>query len=86
LRREPDFFGERELELVYIARRLKDALQLEETLTDSGFDYRVETGTYRGGVIFVSERTGAFFYVEPDAAEAVRHRMTEAGFRPWDEG
>jgi hypothetical protein len=86
VRREPDHFGERELELVYIAKRLKDALRLEEVLTQSGVDYLVETDTYRGGVVFVSERTGAFFYVDPDAAGAARRAMTAAEFRPWDGG
>lgn len=46
-------------------------------------NYLVETGTYRGGMIFVSERTGAFFFVDPGAAESVRRVMTEAEFKPW---
>ena len=85
MRQDPEFFGDRELELVYIARRLKDALKLEDLLTGSGVDYAVETDTYRGGVIFVSERTGAFFYVEPGAAESTRRLLHQNGFKPWDE-
>jgi hypothetical protein len=85
VRREPDFFGDRELELVYIAKRLKEALKLEEFLTSSGVDYLVEPDRYRGGVLFVSERTGAFFYVDPAASEATRGLMIGAGFHPWDE-
>lgn len=85
MRREPDFFGEAELELVYIAKRLKEALKLEDLFTKSGVDYLVETDTYRGGMIFVSERTGAFFYVAPEGVAATRELMNANGFRPWDE-
>jgi len=42
MRREPDFFEEREMELIYIARRLKEALRLESALTESAVDYAVE--------------------------------------------
>jgi hypothetical protein len=82
VRRDLEFFGDRELSLVYIAKRLKDALRLEEVLTGSGLDYAVETDTYRGGMIFVSERVGAFFYVEPAAEAAIRELMRNNRFRP----
>ena len=72
MRREPEFFGERELELVYIAKRLKEALRVEELLTAAGLDYAIETDTYRGGMIFVSERVGAFFYMDPEPAAEAR--------------
>ena len=81
MRREPEFFGERELDLVYIAKRLNDALRLESALTDSGVDYAVETDKYSGGVIFRSERMGAFFYVLPEAIEQTREVMRQHGFR-----
>ncbi len=67
MRREADFFEDRELELVYIAKRLRDALRLEKALTASGIDYAVQTENYVGGMIFRSERVGAFFYVDPEA-------------------
>lgn len=86
MRRDPDSFNETELELVYIAKRLKDALRLEDVLTHGGVDYLVETDTYRGGVVFVSERTGAFFYVDAASAPAARDIMLRAGYRPWDDG
>jgi len=41
MRRDADFFEDRELDLVYIAKKLKDALRLEEVLTQSGLDYAV---------------------------------------------
>jgi len=81
MRREAGFFEDQELELIYIAKRLKEALSLEEALTASQVDYAVETDTYSGGVIFRSQRVGAFFYVLPDAAERARAVMAQAGFR-----
>jgi hypothetical protein len=81
MRREADFFGDREMDLVYIAKKLDEALRLESAFTESGVDYAVETDKYSGGVIFRSERVGAFFYVLPDAAEQARRVMREHGFR-----
>ena len=86
MRREPDHFGEAELDLLYIAKRLKEALHLEKLLTDAGLDYLVEPDRYRGGVIFQAERIGAFFYVQPSDAEAARSAMERAGFRPYTTG
>lgn len=80
MRREPDFFEDRELDLVYIAKKLDEALQLESALTDSGVDYAVEPDTYTGGVIFRSERVGAFFYVLPETADHARQVMEQHGF------
>jgi hypothetical protein len=81
VRREAEFFGERELDLVYIAKKLNEALRLESVFTDSGVDYAVETDKYSGGVIFRSERMGAFFYVLPEALEQAREVMRQHGFR-----
>jgi len=81
MRREPDFFEEREMELIYIARRLKEALRLEDALTTSAVEYAVEPDTYSGGVIFPSQRVGAFFYVLPEVAEQARQVMQQHGFR-----
>jgi hypothetical protein len=83
VRREPDDFDGQELALVYVAKKLKEALRLEEVLTGAGFDYLVETDTYRGGVVFVSERVGAFFYVAPADDPAARAAMQRAGFEPY---
>ena len=44
MRREPDDFEGQELALVYVAKKLKEAVRLEEVLTGAGFDYLVETG------------------------------------------
>jgi hypothetical protein len=58
---EPDHFGEEELALIYVAKKLKEALRLEQLLTESGIDYLVEPDKFVGGVMFKSERIGAFF-------------------------
>jgi hypothetical protein len=81
MRREADFFGDREMDLVYIAKKLREALRLESAFTESGVDYAVETDVYSGGVIFRSERVGAFFYVLPEAADQARLVMQQNGFR-----
>jgi hypothetical protein len=85
VRREPNHFGEAELALLYIAKRLRDALRLEKLLTDAGFDYLVEPDRYHGGVIFRAERIGAFFYVQPSDELAARDTMERGGFRPFRE-
>jgi hypothetical protein len=81
MRRAADFFEDRQLALIYIAKRLTEALRLESTLTDAGVDYAVEPDTYKGGVIFASERIGAFFYVLPDAVESTKAVMEQRGFK-----
>ena len=69
------------MDLVYIAKKLQEALRLESVFTEWGVDYAVETDRYSGGVIFRSERVGAFFYVLPDAAEQARLVMERHGFQ-----
>jgi hypothetical protein len=83
MRRENDYFADQELDLLYIAKRLDEALKLEELLTGRGVDYLVETDRYLGGIIFRSERVGAFFYVPPSALEPTRNLLAENGLRPW---
>ena len=81
MRRDADFFEDQEMDLVYIAKKLKEAMRLESIFTESGVDYAVEPDTYSGGVIFRSERVGAFFYVLPETAEQARQIMRDHGFR-----
>lgn len=82
MRQDAEFFGDREAVLIYIAARLSDAQRLETVLDDAGIDYAVEAKEYRGGVIFTSVRTGAFFYVLPENAGAARDAMARHRFRP----
>jgi hypothetical protein len=85
MRREPEFFGDRDLPLVYIAKRLKDALRLEDLFTQAGIDSLVEPDKYRGGFLFVSERVGAFFYVAPETQEQALAVMTANRYKPYRE-
>ncbi len=82
MKRDAEFFGDRPVELVFIAKKLQEALRFEELLTERGFDYAVEPDRYVGGVLFRTERTGAFFYVDADSREAVAALAVENGFRP----
>jgi hypothetical protein len=81
MRREPDFFGDRELVLVHVARRLKEALALEEVFNAGGLDYAVVPATYTAGVVFRSERVGAFFYVAPQSEDCARNLILRGGFK-----
>jgi hypothetical protein len=67
--------------LVYIAKRLKEALAIEELFKQSGMEYLVEPDTYSGGLIFKSQRTGAFFYVSPEDEQAARGLLKNAGYK-----
>lgn len=84
MRRDSEFFGEAELDLVYMAHRLRDALKVEELFTAAGFDYLVETGTYMGGLLFKRELTGAFFYVDPKDREPARELLSKNRYKPYE--
>jgi hypothetical protein len=83
MKQDASFFENRNPVLVYIAKRLRDAVRLEGIFTETGLDYGVEADEYRGGVVFRTVRTGAFFYVLPDAVEAACAVMQRHGFRPY---
>lgn len=82
MRQDAEFFDDRELDLIYIGKRLSEAKTLEGLLTDAGWDYYVEPDEYRGGFLFVSQRTGAFFYVLLDKAEEAREFLRQRGYKP----
>ena len=84
MRQEPEFFGEEELSLIYIAKKLNDAMALEDVFTKAGIDYLVEPDRYSGGTIFRSERIGAFFYVPPEHEETARKVMISNDYKPWN--
>lgn len=83
MQRGPEHFGDQELALIYIAKRLTEALRLETLLTDAGLDYLVEPDKYSGGLIFQSERVGAFFYVAPGDEGAAKDTLSRGGFHPY---
>ncbi len=84
MKQEPEVFEGKDPVLIYIAKRLNDALALEQVLTAAGVDYGVEPDKYRGGFIFQSERIGAFFYVLEEAEQAARIVMVAKGYRPYE--
>jgi hypothetical protein len=85
MRRPPEHFGELDLSLIYVARKLKHALGVEQLLTDAGLDYLVETDEYSVGMLFKRLRVGAFFYVAPDNNIAARDALRRGDFVPYEE-
>lgn len=83
MRQDAPYFEGKDPVLVYIAKKLKDALRLESILTESGLDYGVEADEYRGGIIFRSVRAGAFFYVLPQSVNAAHEIMQRHGYKPY---
>jgi hypothetical protein len=83
MRQEAEFFGEAELDLIYMARRLRDALKLEGFLNEAGVDYLVETGMYSGGFLFKRDLTGAFFYVAPGEKERAVEVLIRNGMKAY---
>src|ERR1700722_12167052 len=75
MKQDAAFFEGKQPVLIYIAKKLKEALRLEATLTEAGIDYGVEADEYRGGVIFRSARVGAFFYVLPETVAVAHETM-----------
>ena len=67
-----------------MARRLSDALRLEDLLTKAGIDYLVETGTYTGGLLMKRDLTGAFFYVTPEVIEGARDVLIQNRYKPYE--
>jgi hypothetical protein len=84
VRRDPEFFEEAELDLLYVARRLREALKLEMLLTEADLDYLVETGLYTGGFLMRRELTGAFFYVAPADLTRAREVLLTNRYRPYE--
>jgi hypothetical protein len=85
MRREPDADPDQELVLVFIARRLKAARIVETRFDADSMDYVVIPTPYSTGLLFRSQRVGAFFYVIPDLAERARSLVAECGFDPFYE-
>jgi len=82
MKQDASFFEGHEAVLVYIAKKLKEALRLEAVFTSAGLDYGVEADEYRGGVLFPKVRVGAFFYLRPDAVPAAHEIMRRHGYKP----
>lgn len=82
LRREQDHFEDQAVTLLYIARKLRESLALEKLLNEADVDYLIEVDTYVGGIIFRSERAGAFFSVAEVDWERAAGLLRENGYKP----
>lgn len=82
MKRDADYFEGVEPDLIFVAKRLRDAISLESVLNGAGIDYAVEPDQYPGGIIFKSMRVGAFFYVRPEWRERAVAAMLENGYVP----
>lgn len=81
MRREAEFFDDKEPVLIHISGSLRKALKLEALLAEEGIDYHVEADQYVSGFLFASVRTGAFFYVAADRAEAAKALLRRHRYR-----
>jgi hypothetical protein len=86
MRRDSDFFGDRELVLVFMARRLKHALAVEKIFEEFGLDYFLETAPYQSGLLFPFARMGVFFYTTPEDEARARTLLKERGYKVSDPG
>jgi len=82
MRQEAPYFEGQDAQLVYIAKRMSDATDVEALLTREGIDYGVEADTYTGGFLFRTQRVGAFFYVLPEIADSIRQLLAQNGWKP----
>ena len=71
--RDQEFFEDRELSLVYMARRLKESLAVEKVLDAGEMDYAVEPAYYQSGLLFRTTKIGAYFYVLPQDEDRARY-------------
>ena len=82
MKQDASWFEDVEPHLVFVAKRLADAIALESLFTAAEVDYAVEADEYQGGVIFKSTRIGAFFYVRPEDRPQAETVMLENGYVP----
>ncbi len=84
MRQDADFFEDQELNLVYMARKLKESLSVERILDSGGLNYAVEPAYYQSGLLFRSTKIGAYFYVLPEDEARARSLLTEHGYKPYE--
>ncbi len=84
VRREPDFFGDQELVLIFAARRLRDAIAVEQIFDDGGVDYVLETAPYESGLVFRSTKIGVFFYIPSQESGRASELLGNRGYKSYD--
>src|SRR5580765_5656320 len=78
-----DAFGDEKVTRVYLAARLREAQNVETTLSSHGVDYAVEIEpftTYLFGIIR-RQHKGVAFYVLLNQADFSRQRLLDAGLK-----
>ena len=75
-------FRDQETTRIYIAGRLSEAKQVENTLTQNGIDYAVEIEPYVRLILGIVPRkySGAGFYVLSERAAVAKRVLLAAGF------
>ena len=70
-------------DLVYVARRIREAKRVERVLEQHAIEYSVDMVPFRGHVLGILpvEYRGAGFYVLPEAAELSGRLLAEAGLK-----
>ena len=81
MRRPAEYFDDVEVTLIHIAGTLRGALKVERLLTDHEVPYAVETDSYVGGLLFRTQRVGAFFYVSEGDADRARELLLSKKFK-----
>jgi hypothetical protein len=90
MKKDADYFSDassggaqgHEPDLIFVAKRLRDAERLEELLSAAGVDFGVEADEYQGGIIFKTARVGAFFYVRRESRPAAVAVLLSNGYIP----
>jgi hypothetical protein len=82
MRRDADFFADRDVDLVYIGKKLGRAQDAEAVLDEAGVDYAIEVDNYVGGMIFRTTRAGAFFYVLSEDFAKAAGALSARGLDP----
>ncbi len=82
---DPDPTADVELPLLYLSKRLREALKLEDLLTANDIDYLVEAGPYTGGFLFRRQLTGAYFYVAEADLIRARELIAANRYKPYTE-
>ncbi len=67
-------------EQIFLARKLREARDVEHLLTQAGIDYAIEVEAYARSFLFGTIRYGAAFYVASAHAADTRRRLLDAGF------
>jgi hypothetical protein len=84
MRQDASYFDHHDPRLIYIAKKLKESLAVELMLSENAVEYGVETDHYHGGMVFKTQRVGAFFYVRPNDEDRARSLLSQHGYQPAD--